>query len=96
MINKSTRVAYMCPNMPVIEAGTEACWLYDAFGDPNGIKFHMNINTFYYLLKRVGCDLDSKIIFYEEPQFVYGYEVIIDNRCPDNYIYIFEIVAEYI
>ena len=96
MINKITRVAYMWPNKPVIEAGTEACWLYDAFGDPNKIKLHMNINTFYYLLKRVGCDLDSKIVFYEEPQFVYGYEVIIDNRCLDNYIYISEIMAEYI
>ena len=94
--NKTIRVAYMRPDMPIIEAGTEACWLYDTFGDPNEIKFHMNINTFDYLLKRVGCNLNSQIVFYEEPQFIYGYEVIIDNRCPDNYIYISDIMAEYI
>ena len=83
--------------MSIIEPGTEACWLYDNFGDPNEIKFlRMNVNTFEYLLKRIGCNLNRQIIFYEEPQFVYGYEVIIDNRCPDNYVYISDIVTEYI
>ena len=95
-INDPMRVCYMRPDMPIIEAGAETHWLYDAFGDPNDIKLHMNINTFDYLLKRLSCNLNSQIVFYEEPQFIYGYEVIIDNRCPDNYIYISNIMAEYI
>ena len=97
-INNPIKTIYMRPDMSIIEAGAETHWLYDTFGDPNEITLRMNIETFEYLLKRINCYQNARfqILAFDKEYFVYGYRVMINNRCPENYIYITNLMAEYI
>lgn len=81
---------YMRPLMPKIESGLELSRLYEWFGEQNNNILEMNEMTFNYLLGRLNINPNNRILTFDEPQFVYGYRIIISEGVNDFYIRLYD------
>lgn len=77
---------YLRPNMPKIEEPDHLVRLQEWFGEQYEIYVEMNIETFNYLLGRLGISPNSRIITFDEPQYLYGYRIIINNHIRSFYV----------
>ena len=84
------RTIYFRPGMPIVESGREISRLYEWFGEQNGIEIRMNDFTFTQILYRININPNDKIMFFDEPMFVYGYRVQLVEDVPDFYVNIFD------
>jgi hypothetical protein len=50
----------------------------------------MNDFTFTQILYRININPNDKIMFFDEPMFVYGYRVQLVEDVPDFYVNIFD------
>lgn len=76
--------------MSKVESGLEMSRLYEWFGEQNEIILKMSEITFNYLLNRLSINSNSRILFIDEPQFLYGYKIIINNGVKDFYIQLYD------
>lgn len=84
------KTIYLRFNMPKVESGLEMSRLYEWFGEQNDCILKMSYTTFNYLLKRLNINPDSRILTFDEPQFVFGYRVIIDENIRFLYIDVYD------
>ena len=84
------RTIYFRPGMPIVESGREMSRLNEWFGEQNGIEIRMNDFTFTQILYRININPNDKIMFFDEPMFVYGYRVQLVEDVPDFYVNIFD------
>ena len=84
------KTIYFRPGMPISESGQEMSRLYEWFGEQNGIEIQMNDFTFTQILYRININPNNKIMFFDEPMFVYGYRVQLVEDVPDFYVNVFD------
>lgn len=83
-------VAYLRPDMPLIEEPDRLVRLREWFGEQTYVYLEMSEKTFNYLLVRLGINPNNRITTFDEPQILYGYRIILQD-IQDFYVKVYNI-----
>ena len=84
------KTLYFRPDMPRIESGLIMSRLYEWFGEQDDIVIKMNASTFSQILTRLNINPDNRIMVFNEPEYMFGYRILLDETIPDFYVNIFD------